>query len=140
MHEAYLKSIDEFEKRLLNIDDEDEWDEERERLYEYQKDYMEKYLKSYRETATSEAQKSICELIEYAIYESSSGNAIVFVDTKEKADAINEIIWDEIGEMLLDSPEIYEEDGEWVIDCMFGGAFVPDWDGFDEDMNCMEEW
>ena len=33
----------------------------------------------------------------------------------------------------MDTPQIYPELGEWVIDCMFGGCYVPGWDGWEED-------
>ena len=131
MHEDYLKEIVGYRRRLININNEDEWYEEYDRLCEYQKNYMKKYLDEYKNKVQCKAQEYIYELIEHIVYQSTSGNSIVFVNTKEEADEVNNIIWEEIGEMLLDPPEIYEQNGVWAIDCIFGGAFVPEWDGFE---------
>ena len=57
--------------------------------------------------------------------------AIIDVSTKEEADAILAIIWEEIGDFLLEC-DCYEENGGWTISAVFGGYYVPDWDGWDD--------
>ena len=123
-----------FQKELAdNNYDSDYFDEWQERVSDFQREYMEGILKKHKKNAKTIAQEYIAELLDYAIHDSESGSAIVFVPTKEIADEIDKIIGDEIGEYLLDAPEIYEEDGEWAIDCMFGGNYVPYWDGWLDD-------
>ena len=133
MHEDYLRTIDKYRKKLLNINDEDEWNEKFGEMCDYQKRYMKAYLDTYKRKIRCSEQELISKLIEHIIYQSTSGNSIVFVHTKEEAEAVDKIIWKEIGDILLDSPQIYEDNGQWAIDCIFGGAFVPEWDGFSEE-------
>ena len=132
--EEYLKKINEYTDKLANYEGDyfvefyTKWFEE---VSEFQMTYMEEVLAEYKKKAKTEAQKYISEILDYAIHGSVTGNVVIYVLTKEIADEVKEIIWEEIGEYMLDAPEIYEdEDGEWVINCMFGGAFVPYWDGW----------
>lgn len=138
-HEEYLKKINEYTDKLANYegdDYDDFYDEWYEEVSEFQMTYMEEVLAEYKKKTKTEAQKYISEILDYAIHESESGSTVIYVPTKEKADEIDKIIWEEIGEYMLDAPEIYEdEDGEWAIDCMFGGAFVPYWDGWLDDLD-----
>ena len=100
-------------------------------LVEFQNVYMNQFLKEYEETVKGNPAKKVCyELLEYAIHDSESGSAIAYVDTEELANEVDEIIWEEIGDYLLDSPQIYKSNGQWAIDCMFAGSYVPDWDGW----------
>lgn len=129
--EEYDKKMAEYVTELESlIDDEDKWDEKYEKISQFQMDYMNEVLADYKKKATSEAQEYIYEALEYAVKNSQSGSSVLYVPTKEIADEIDEIIEGEIGDYMLDHPEIYEEDGEWVIDCMFGGNYVPYWDGW----------
>ncbi len=112
-------------------------DEAKERLEgrrnDFQLKWMEGWLEDYKKQITTEAQEEIYELLDYAVHNSTSGSAVTSVPTKELADEIDEIIWGEIGHFMLDAPEIYEdEDGDWTIDCMFGGCYIPGWDGWEE--------
>ena len=138
-YEEYLKKINEYTDKLVNYegdDYDDFYDEWLEEISEFQITYMEGILAEYIKKAKTEAQKYISEILNYAIYESETGSVIICVPTKEIADEIDEIIWGEIGDYMLDAPQIYEDkDGEWSIDCMFGGAFVPYWDGWLDDLD-----
>ena len=75
----------------------------------------------------------MCELLEYVIKKSSSGSAIVDVDFEELAHDADLLLWEELSDYLLDSL-VYEENGKWCVDAMFGGYYVPGWDGICEDI------
>ena len=125
--EEYNRKIDEFSEKL-----DKNWTQEvYDALTDLQYDYMNNVLIEYKKTIGDDPAKEICfDLLEYAVHKSESGSSIRYVDTKELADKVDEIIWDEIGDYMLDPPEIYQEksNGMWAISCMFGGAYVPEWD------------
>ena len=129
--DEYNKKMSEYADRLSVLYN-DEWDELYEEVSKYQQNYMENILDEYKKTIDCEAREHIYKLICYAVKTSQSGSSIVNVETKEIADEIENIIWEEIGDYLLDY-EIYEEDGHWVVDCMFAGNYVPYWDGWTEE-------
>lgn len=119
--EEYNKKLNEYEAELNNDDT------ILDKISELQYGYMRNVIKQYN--ADSPAKEVCRELLDYAVNYSQSGNSIYYVDSEGLAEEVNEIIWEELGDYLLDC-EVYEEDGEWVIDCMFGGYFVPEWDGW----------
>ena len=92
--------------------------------------YMESVYAEKCKNADTPAKECICELLEYAIHDSTSGSCIADVDTREVAEEVEEILWEEIGDYLLDS-EIYKDAAGdcWLVDVMFGGAYIPYWDG-----------
>lgn len=101
---------------------------------EFQFEHMEEFIKEYGKTIDDDPAKKVCfDLLYYAVHNSESGSSIEYVETKELADRVEEIIENEIGQYLLDSPQIYQSGDEWAIDCMFGGNYVPYWDGWKED-------
>lgn len=107
--------------------------EELDELYDFQMNYMKGVLADYKKRITTTAQEYIYELFKGAVEQSTSGNRIIDVPSKEIAMEIDEIIWSEIGDYLLDI-QIYEENnGQWIIDAIFGGCFIPGWDGWEED-------
>lgn len=101
---------------------------------ELQFSYMEEVLKEYKKTIGDSPAKQICyELLDYAIHWSQSGNAIVYEEDEDLANKVDDIIYDELGDYLLDVETYYDRyEKAWAIDCMFGGYFVPDWDGITE--------
>ena len=105
----------------------------KEAMFRYQYENMTDVLDDLRKRSDTPAMKVICDILDYAINFSTSGSSIQYVDTKELADEVNEIIWDELGDFMLDAPQIYQSlsDGKWAISCMFGGNYIPEWDGFD---------
>ena len=120
--EEYNNAMDVYAERIRA--GEDILDE----VNDFQYKYMENVLKEYN---TDSPAKEICYgLLDYVVYHSRSGNSIHYVEDKQLADEVMEIIWDELGDYMLDFPEYYEEDGQWAIDCMFAGYYVPDWDGW----------
>jgi len=129
--DEYNQKMSEYADRLYELYN-DEYDELYEEVSEFQKEYMENVLEEYQKTIDCKAREHIYDLMCYAVRQSQSGSSIVYVETKEIADEIENILWEEIGDYLLDY-EIYEEDNHWVIDCMFAGNYVPYWDGWCED-------
>lgn len=125
----YNKKIEEFQDRLRESDD--DWDEIYEELSSFQSAYMGKVLDEYKQTIDCPARQEIYNLLHYAVTNSQSGSSIIDVDTEDEANAIDAIIWEEIGDYLLDY-QIYKEGEHWAVDCMFGGAYVPYWDGWED--------
>lgn len=129
--EEYNKKMNEYKERLSGLCDSD-FDELLDEVSQFQYSYMENVLQEYQKTIDSKAKECIYELLSHAVKVSTSGSSVVDVETKEIADEIDKIIWEEIGDYLLDY-DIYEENGHWVIDCMFGGNYIPEWEGWREE-------
>ena len=110
------------------------WDEDLyDKLNDFQWEHMQEFLDEYIKSREYSPARQVCyELLYYAVYKSETGNSIQHVNSKEMADKVKDIIHDEIGHFLLDPPEIYKEGDQWAIDCMFGGSYVPCWDGWRE--------
>ena len=117
----YDAKMERYYERLNNGDD--VMDE----MTGFQYEFMNKVLDEYKAKADTPAKEVCYELLEYAVRYSTSGSSVVYVKTKELADAVKDIINEEIGDYMLDIPEIYEVDGAWAIDCMFAGYYVPEW-------------
>lgn len=123
--EEYNKAIDAYAERIEN--GEDILDE----VTDFQYKYMNSVLASYKADTPA---KEICrDILEYAVNHSQSGSVVQYVEDKELADSVYDIIWEELGEYMLEAPEYYEENGTWVIDCIFAGYYIPGWDGWLED-------
>lgn len=120
----YIEKMDKYSEYYKDSQTEELYDE----IGKFQQAFMNEVLNNYN--ADTQAKEYIRELLDYAINRSVSGNAIVSVPTKELADEIDNIIYDEIGDYLLDDVQIYQECDGWAVDVMFGGYFVPFWDGF----------
>ena len=129
--DEYDKKINSYIKQLSSLYG-DEWEKLYEEISQFQKDYMKSVLIEYEKEVNCKAKECIYNLLQYAIEWSESGNSIVNVDSKEIADEVEEIIWEEIGVYLLEC-EIYKEDNHWSIDCMFAGNYVPYWDGWKDE-------
>ena len=114
--EEYDKKMEEYQDRLANTETNAEWDEIEDEMSKFQTEFMSGVLEDYRKTIDGDARFHIYELLNYAVTTSESGNSIVHVGSKNIADSIDDIIWEEIGDYLLDC-QIYPEKGEWVIDC-----------------------
>ena len=129
---------EEFEVRMKYLTDllkTEGYTEERfNEIGELQMEYMTGVLAEYEKTINGDEAKQECyDILHYAVHQSESGSSVGYVSSEELADRIDEIIVDEIGEYMLDAPEIYQEaNGDWVIDCMFAGMYVPYWDGYKE--------
>lgn len=107
-------------------------------LEQFQYSYMSKIVAEFRKNATSTIGRIAYELIEYAVNASESGNSVVYLDdyeltAEEEAEtiaAIEDGALDELlGEYLLDLV-ILGDTGDYSVDVMFGGCYVPNWDGW----------
>lgn len=136
--EEYDKKMEEYQDRLAATETNAEWDEVENEMSKFQTEFMSGVLEDYKKTIDCAAKQWIYTLLEYAVKVSENGSSIAYVETKETADLIEEILWEEIGDYLLDC-EIYPEKGEWVIDCMFGGNYVPYWDGWKDQIEMQEK-
>lgn len=116
--------------------------EDYDRWYEpvsrFQKSFMYRVLDQY-ETDGDTARVGVYELIKYLVLDSETGNAIVNELTKEAALAINDQLFADFEDMILDS-EVYEnknvytdESEGWCVDVMFAGNYCPWWDGWLDD-------
>lgn len=127
----YDENMSEYAERLDSIYGK-EWDVLYEEVSRFQHDYMVTVLEEYKKRIDCKAREHIYNLLHHAVHVSESGNSIIDVKTEEEADAIDNIVWEDIGDYLLDC-EIYEDkDGSWEINCMFAGNYVPYWDGWDD--------
>ena len=93
----------------------------------------EKVVQETKDPIVKEARTVIYDVMHYAIYKSETGSSLYYLDLDKElvADKIDDIIMQDIGDYLLDYM-IYDEKEKWVVDCMFGGCFVPDWNGWRE--------
>jgi len=125
-----------FETQLEMTDSDEAWNKVMERINSFQYEHMREFVAEYRAKADTKAKQEIADIFEYAVEKSESGSAICHVDSEELANEIDEIIWEEIGDFMLDPPEVYKEKeeygGQWAISCMFGGFYVPCWDGWND--------
>ena len=98
--------------------------------------YMRDLSDRYQKTVGKSLEKKVCaELLRQAVYDSTSGNSIVrlssagiFGDEAKRVgkDLSGGVLDTELGELLL-TWEIYEEDGDIVVDAVFEGVYVPEW-------------
>ena len=129
--EQYNEKMNEYSDRLSSVYG-SEWDNLYEEISQFQQKYMTNVLDEYEKRIDCDAKQYIYDLLSYAVKTSQSGSSIIYIKSKEIADKIDDMIWEEIGDYLLDY-EIYEENDHWVVDCMFGGNYVPYWDGWCEE-------
>ena len=133
--EEYNKQFDELDERLKATESEEDWEKVMEEINEFQYKHMREFVAEYKKKAEGDpAREVIYDAFNYVVEMGTNGSVNEYVDSEELANEIDEIIWDDIGQFLLDAPEIYKDkySGQWCISCMFGGAFVPEWDGWED--------
>lgn len=132
--EAYNAKMKEFSeklnKRIANADYKTDYKDILTEISEYQYTEMTKYLEEYKAKADTRAKEVICEMLEYAISKSVSGSSIVSNLTKDEAEAVDDILWDEVGDLLAEADIYQKKDGTWCLDCIICGNYVPEWDGW----------
>ena len=128
-HEEYNEKMDWYSENITEDNKKLVWE-----MCQFQAKYMTEVLTELRSKADTKAKEVACDILEYVINSSTSGSVVQFVETEEFANEVDEVRWEMIGDYMLDAPEIYEDkySGGWVIDCMFGGYYVPYWDGWFE--------
>lgn len=130
--EEYNQRMQEYEDKLNSFTwyEQDEYEKFYEEMSKFQENYMKNVLDEYKKTIDCDARKYVYDLIRYAVEWSDSGSAILTVETEEIANEVNDYLCD-IADYLL-YWEIYEWEGKWEVDCLFGGFYVPYWDGWGE--------
>lgn len=117
----------------------EEYDEMMDEYHEIERKYrkIEKKREAYLSNALKEfldkdpddeARKVAYNIFQYAICQSTTGNSIEWVKTKEMADKVHDILCDELMDYMLDEPEVYEDNGGYSVDCMFGGNYCLIWE------------
>ena len=127
--DEYVKAMDEYEDRLKNTDD--DVDDLLDEISEFQYEYMRNVLKEY--VVDSKVKKACYEILDDAVNWLQTGQGTCRVESEEFADEVAETIFNDFGDYMLEYPYCYESNGEWVVDCMFGGYFIPEWDGWLDD-------
>ena len=122
----YVKAIDNYISRM------DSGERLFKELTDLQYEFMNNVLAEHRAKADTEAKQICCEILDYAINRSETGNSIYDLEDKGLADEVIDCIWDELGDYMLDFPEYYKDGNMWIIDCMFGGYYVPEWDEYSQ--------
>lgn len=98
----------------------------------YQERYMNQVAEKYADAEEGTAPYYVYEILSYLIRDSTSGNVVEEVPTEELADEVNELLLGELGDYLLEAPDIYASGDGWSVNCMFGGYYTPYWDGWNE--------
>jgi len=130
----YTNKLDRLRKLMrYRVESGQDYDDLYEKYTNTQFNYMNEVLEEYRKTANT-PEKQVCyELLEYAVERSETGNSIQYLEDEDLANKVDNIIYDELGDYLLDVETYYDRyEKAWAIDCMFGGYFVPYWDGIEE--------
>ena len=128
-------TLHEYDNAMCELtDDRSKLDEDK--VGEFQNTHLREFLTELKGKATTDNDRYACEILEYLIVYSQSGSVVHYVETEEKANALRDYLneHDLIGDMMLDSPEVYQDkySGKWAVDCMFGGFYCPYWDGWFE--------
>ena len=129
--DKYVKAMEEYENRLNNIDDDeyDDIDDLLDEISKFQYEYMRNVLNEY--VVDSEVKQACYEILDDAVNYLQTGQGVCRVENKELADEVAETIFNDFGDYMLEYPDCYEDcNGEWVVDCIFGGYFIPEWDGW----------
>lgn len=127
--------LEEFRKKL-NKYRETKTDTDREAVIDLQYEYMEGIRNSLLINAIcldkEPVDVAIYGIISSLIDMSTTGNVIEYVGTEEVAYKVQDTLIKWYDDMLLETPQIEKiNEHTWSIDCMFGGAFCPVWDGLD---------
>lgn len=129
----YSNVVTKFTELMALVEDEKMANDIYDVLSQFQMKYMKNILAEYREKIKTKAQEYIYDLFENAVLHSETGQSAISCESEELANEVYDTIFEEIGEYLLDDCQMYEEKGEWVVDVIFGGNYIPYWDGFMED-------
>lgn len=79
-----------------------------------------KLKECYAKDPNDEARQIACDIFYYGIYLSMSGRSDSHAASKELAHKVFDILVKDFGDLLLDYPDIYKEDNEYVISAQLG--------------------
>ena len=102
--EEYNKEMDKFTNFLEGADMGDSFSQEMlNDMYAMQNEYMNEVLKEAKlRENESEAWSKVCEILEDVIANSTSGNTIAYIGTEKLLEEVEELLWNEYGDYLLD--------------------------------------
>ena len=130
----YGHLMDKWEDALReSCGNEERWEQVLTWMREFQTRYMKSVLADYKKKIKTRVQEIAYDFIE-GILDADEGCLSAYVETEEAAIRIEEEIWDNFGEFLLEPIEIYEEDDEWKLDGIAGGCYCPCWNGWWDEM------
>jgi len=128
-----------YETIVQDLADVQNWEGVKVMQYQFMTEVWEGFKKVADEEPTI-VNKVVRDLVEQAIKESTNGNCTQYImqynpTEAEQETAIKAIqdgaIWEILGDYLLDCQD-YEDRGDYAIDVVFGGLFVPEWDGWED--------
>ena len=125
-------TIDEYLTKLSELLNERKMGNVNELQYVFMRNQLQEY-KDKPHHNNDPSVPAVIGIIEYLINYSENGSVVWYAPTKSLCDEIEAELFANFGDMLLDDPQIYRtKSGLWVLDCIFGGAFCPDWYEFEE--------
>jgi len=108
-------------------------------LCELQRKFMQELADAYRHLIFCPEQEVIWEvLVKIAVDDyPTTGQRCAYIQSEDVAHKVNELMWEEFGDLLLDSDTYPEIDNchdniYWVVDFMFAGVYTPYWEGWGE--------
>lgn len=134
--EEYNKGITEYYDFIMNDPERNDvlWQE----MFEYQYCYLTDIIEDWGVKTKTEAELAVLKILKGMRDYSVSGNYIIEVDTEEIARETDQLLFDNFRDMLLESNVYQDYRDSWSVDVIFGGFYVPGWEGFDEQWK--EKW
>lgn len=140
-------TFDEYNEKIEILFDEyrEDYDEDKlEELIAFQYKHMREFVAEYKKKINCTARQVCFDVFENMVECSESGSSVVYLsdytdnikEQEKLAAEVEDMIWEDLGQYMLDAPEIYLDKfygNGWIVDCMFGGYYCPGWDGYNED-------
>lgn len=128
----YTKQMDELVNELEALEGE-EFEQKISDISEFQYEYMGSVLEKYKANVDCKEKEHVYDMLEFIVNHGTNGSVCINVEDEGMANRVADLLCEELGEYTLEAPEIFEYDGKWNVDAIFGGYFVPEWDGFTEE-------
>lgn len=133
--EEYNEQFDVLRDKLEAAQSDEEWDAAMKNINDFQYKHMGEFVAEYQNKVNDDpARQVIYEAFDYVVHKGTNGTVNMYVDSEELANKIEEISWDDLGQFMLEPPEVYKEKerygGQWCISFNFGGVYIPEWDGW----------
>jgi hypothetical protein len=131
--EQYSMSVENYRNKIAAANAKRDWETHKrlkDELYRYKENKM---MEFYNSIHTDTREKEVAKKVIYsAIHESETGQVTEYIPKDLDVDKVDEVVWNIIGDLVLDYFIEKDEHG-WYIDTMFGGMYIPGWDGDEED-------
>lgn len=128
-------TLEQYENEIYSLESQGKFKE----LYDLQYKYMNAEYKAFcdryntRGTAYIIARDLLFEAINHSITGQACVDAMDYDFGDNSVNDVLEDVYSLIGDCLLDFLTYDDSDGNLIVDCMFGGLYVPQWDGWEED-------